>query len=56
MSTINRKYCVVKVKFPSGKFLAVEGVKNTYDEAFEFSQHLPCGQDESFVIWCVIDE
>jgi hypothetical protein len=56
MSIITRRYCIVRVKFPSGKFLAVEGIKDTYDEAFQFSQYLPCGQDESFVIWCVIDE
>jgi hypothetical protein len=56
MSIITRRYCIVKVKFPSGKFLAVEGIKDTYDEAFQFSQYLPCGENESFVIWCVIDE
>ena len=56
MSIISRRYCIVRVKFPSDKFLAVEGIKDTYEEAFEFSQHLPLEQNESFVIWCVIDE
>ena len=53
MSTINRKFCVVKVSAANGEFLSVEHICNTFEEACE-----KCGKDnaiEEFIVWAVVD-
>lgn len=53
MSTINRKFCVVRVSAANGEFLSVEHVCDTYEEACEKR-----GEDnviEKFIVWPVVD-
>lgn len=53
MSTINRKFCVVKVSAANGEFLSVEHICDTYEEACE-----KCGEGdtiEEFIVWAVVD-
>jgi hypothetical protein len=53
MSTINRKFCVVRVSAANGEFLSVEHICDTYEEACE-----KCGEDntiEEFIVWSVVE-
>ena len=53
MSTINRKFCVVKVSAANGEFLSVEYICDTFEEACE-----KCGKgnvNEKFIVWPVVD-
>lgn len=53
MSTINRKFCVVRVSAASGKFLSVEHICDTFEEACE-----KCGEGnliENYIVWPVVD-
>ena len=53
MSTINRKFCVVKVSATNGEFLSVEYICGTFEEACE-----KCGEgnaNEKLIVWPVVD-
>lgn len=56
MSTINRAYCVVKIERETQKFLSVEKICPTFEEAMEAANNLDYTKGEDSVIWCVITE
>ena len=56
MSTVNRSYCVVKIERGTQKFLAVEEIHPTFEEALEAANNLNCIKEENFIVWCVITE
>ena len=56
MSTIDRAYCVIKIERDTQKFLSVEEICPTLEEAKEAANNLNYTKGEDFVIWCVIAE
>lgn len=56
MSTINRSYCVVKIESDTQKFLSVEEICSTLEEAMEAANNLNYAKGEDSVIWCVVTE
>lgn len=56
MSTISRAYCVVKIERDTQKFLSVEKICPTLEEAMEAANNLDYAKGEDSVIWCVITE
>ena len=56
MSTIDRAYCVVKIERDTQKFLSIEKICSTLEEAMETANSLNYTEKEDFVIWCVIAE
>jgi hypothetical protein len=53
MSIINRSYCVVKIERDTQKFLSVEEICPTFEEAMEAANNLNYAKGEDSVIWCV---
>ena len=56
MSTIARKYCLVKFNPYTGEFVSVEAIRSTQEEASQYIQEHRYDDDVDWlVVWAVVD-
>ena len=55
MSTIERRYCIVKVDPHSGVFHSVEAIRKTLDEVSDYFSHIPDELRRWYIIWDTSD-
>ena len=56
MSSINRRYCIVKVEPETGIFFSVEAIFPTIEKATNFlKEHEHDDDADWYVLWAVVD-